>query len=161
MVSGPYGSGIWCPAGAPCAPLADGDGFAVGDTVLSLYYDQSAGTVEFSATDAAGNRPPRPSTWARAVVQLRAPRRRLGHLTAPAAATKLYAFSGAALTTYSGSHSSLSSWFSHSKVIGTFTPRWFALFGGSSDQLKSLASVIRSNERLGLADFSLRDAEDS
>ena len=37
----------------------------------------------------------------------------------PAVVTKLAAFSGAELTTYSGSHSNLRSWWVHSKLIMT------------------------------------------
>jgi hypothetical protein len=139
-VSGPFGTGTWCPAGGTCAPLADGDGFAVGDTVrLSLYYDQSAGTVEFSATDAAGNRAAETfhvgtgqsfdfallgGGW--------------GNFTAPAAATKLDAFSDAALTTYTGHRSGLSSWFSHSKLIGTSD-------GTSTGTVQAAPSDLASN----------------
>jgi hypothetical protein len=42
-----------------------------------------------------------------------------GYIAPPTAVTKLAAFSGAALTTYSGSHSNLRSWWVHSKLIMT------------------------------------------
>lgn len=44
-----------------------------------------------------------------------------GYIAPPAVVTKLAAFSGAALTTYSGSHSNLRSWWVHSKLIMTDT----------------------------------------
>jgi hypothetical protein len=43
----------------------------------------------------------------------------MGYIAPPAVVTKLAAFSGAALTTYSGSHSNLRSWWVHSKLIMT------------------------------------------
>jgi hypothetical protein len=42
-----------------------------------------------------------------------------GYIAPPAVVTKLASFSGAALTTYSGSHSNLRSWWVHSKLIMT------------------------------------------
>ena len=42
-----------------------------------------------------------------------------GYIAPPAVVTKLAAFSGATLTTYSGSHSNLRSWWVHSKLIMT------------------------------------------
>jgi len=43
----------------------------------------------------------------------------MGYIAPPAVVTKLAAFSGAALTTYSGSRSNLRSWWVHSKLIMT------------------------------------------
>jgi hypothetical protein len=41
------------------------------------------------------------------------------YIAPPAVVTKLASFSGAALTTYSGSHSNVRSWWVHSKLIMT------------------------------------------
>jgi hypothetical protein len=141
-VSGPYGDGTWCPAGGTCAPLADGDGFAVGDTVrLSLYYDQKAGTVAFTATDAAGNLASESYDVGQGQsFNLAFLGAGWGAFTAPAAATKLSAFSGAALTTYSGAHSGLSSWFGHSKVIGTSDGSSTGTVQGTPSDLSSKGS---------------------
>jgi hypothetical protein len=121
--SGPYTNDTWCPAGGTCAPLTEADGFAVGDTVhQSIYYDQATGVVQYSMTDAAGNSARGTYSVGKGVsfgVALMGPFWDQDVFTAPTAATKLFSLSSAALTTYSGSHSGLSSWFSHSKVIGT------------------------------------------
>ena len=121
--SGPYTNDTWCPAGGSCAPLTDTDGFAVGDTVhQSIYYDQATGDVQYSATDAAGNSAHGSYSVGKGVsfsIGLPVSFWDPDVFTAPAATTKLFSFSSVALTTYSGSHSGLSSWFSHSKVIAT------------------------------------------
>ncbi|HEX4062922.1 MAG TPA: hypothetical protein VHY58_18045 [Streptosporangiaceae bacterium] len=147
QVSGPYGNGMWCPVGGSCAPLADGEGFAVGATVRqSVYYDQATGTVDYSATDTAGNRAYGSYSVGKGVAFYGAILGGgWGDFTAPAAATKLFAFSGAALTTYSGHHSGLSSWFSHSKVIGTSDGTSTGTVQGEPTDLASNGSAFSVN----------------
>lgn len=100
---------VFCPAGGTCQPASQGGGFAVGDTVTeSVSYLQGDGTVNFSASDAAGNLY---KAFYQAGTGIRFGQARIeagyGTFGPPAANTRLVRFTKVSVTTAAGHRSGL------------------------------------------------------
>jgi hypothetical protein len=114
---------VFCPAGGTCQPASSGGGFNPGDTVTeTVFYDQSTGTVNFQASDPAGNlyRAFDPVGTGISFGQARI-EAGFGTFSPPAANTKLVAISNAGVTLYNGKKHTLSSFFTTSPEKATST----------------------------------------
>jgi hypothetical protein len=114
---------VFCPAGGTCQPASSGGGFNPGDTVTeTVFYDQSTGTVNFQASDPAGNlyRAFDPVGTGIIFGQARI-EAGFGTFSPPAANTKLVAISKAGVTLYNGKKHTLSSFFTTSPEKATST----------------------------------------
>lgn len=114
---------VFCPAGGTCQPASAGGGFQPGDTVTeTVFYNRSAGTVDFQASDPAGNlyRAFDPIGTGISFGQARI-EAGFGSFSPPAANTKLVAISKAGVTLYNGTKHTLSSFFVTSPEKATST----------------------------------------
>jgi hypothetical protein len=114
---------VFCPAGGTCQPASAGGGFQPGDTVRqTVTYDRPDGTVNFSASDTAGNvyRAFDPVGTGIAFGQARI-EAGYGSFSPPAANTKLVQISNASVRLYNGKTHSLNAFFTTSPEQGTST----------------------------------------
>ena len=121
------------PQQCPGTPVSWTDGsvsFPAGGSVTeSLFYDQRSGVVTATVLDVTAGVASAATYHAGIGQSFKAARigaevgftpwDDMGYIAPPAVVTKLAVFSGAALTTYSGSHSNLRNWWVHSKLIMT------------------------------------------
>jgi hypothetical protein len=113
----------WCPAGGSCTTNLSGAAFPVGDTVTeTVFYNLAVGTVDFRASDPAGNlyRAFDPVGTGISFGQARI-EAGFGTFSPPAANTKLVAISRAGVRLYNGKNHSLSSFFITSPEKATST----------------------------------------
>ena len=154
------GSGAGLCAGVP-ANWTDGSvSFAPGDFVTeSIFYSRSAGTTQFTVTDATSGQS---LTYVRhAGTGISWNQARVGAefgctpwtscgtgpvpYTSPSDPVTLARISGAGLTTYSGHRSGLSSWWTHSKIEWTRNGKTTGAVNATASNLSSGGTVFRVN----------------